>query len=86
MWLSALAEAGVPAGKVRTLDDVYSWEQTLSQGLVLDVDHPTVGSVRLPGSPIRYDDNAHSGGRSTHLPPPTLGEHSDAIREWLGTD
>ena len=86
VWLSALAEAGVPAGKVRTLDDVYSWEQTLSQGLVLDVDHPTVGSVRLPGSPIRYDDNAHSGGRSTHLPPPTLGEHSDAIREWLGTD
>src|SRR5262245_59878433 len=26
-WLAALAEAGVPAGKVRSLDDVYSWDQ-----------------------------------------------------------
>ena len=32
--LAVLAEAGVPSGKVRTLDDVYDWEQTLSQGLL----------------------------------------------------
>jgi crotonobetainyl-CoA:carnitine CoA-transferase CaiB-like acyl-CoA transferase len=83
VWLAALASAGVPAGKVRTLDDVYGWEQTLSQGLLVDVDHPTVGPVRLPGSPLRYDDNTHAGGRSETLPPPTLGQHSAAVREWL---
>jgi crotonobetainyl-CoA:carnitine CoA-transferase CaiB-like acyl-CoA transferase len=82
-WLGRLAEAGVPAGKVRSLDDVYGWEQTRSQGLLLEVDHATAGSVSLPGSPIRYDDNAWSGGRSTHLPPPTLDEHGAAIRAWL---
>ena len=41
------------------MDDVYSWEQTLSQGLLLSVDHSTLGSVDLPGSPIRLDDQPH---------------------------
>ncbi len=82
-WLDLLAEAGVPSGKVRSLDDVYTWEQTLSQGLLLSVDHATQGALNLPGSPIRFDDNAHSGGRTTHLAPPTLGQHNESIREWL---
>src|SRR4051794_9312440 len=82
-WLAALAEAGVPSGKVRSMDDVYGWEQTLSQGLLLSVDHPTQGELRLPGSPVRLDDNPFSGGRSTHAAPPTLGQHSESIRAWL---
>ncbi len=82
-WLAALAEAGVPSGKVRSMDDVYSWEQTLSQGLLLSVDHATQGELNLPGSPVRFDDNPYSGGRPTHLAPPTLGQHDASIREWL---
>ena len=82
-WLGLLADAGVPSGKVRTLDDVYDWEQTRSQGLLLSVEHATQGSLNLPGSPIRFDDNAFSGGRSTHLAPPTLGQHDESIRKWL---
>ena len=73
----------MPSGKVRTMDDVYAWEQTLSQGLLLSVDHATLGSVDLPGSPLRFDDNAHSGGRSSHVAPPTLGQHNESIRAWL---
>jgi crotonobetainyl-CoA:carnitine CoA-transferase CaiB-like acyl-CoA transferase len=82
-WLDLLSSAGVPSGKVRTLDDVYSWEQTLSQSLLVSVPHDTLGSVDLPGSPIRFDDNPFSGGRSEHLAPPTLGQHDESIREWL---
>ncbi len=82
-WLDLLSSAGVPSGKVRSLDDVYGWEQTLSQGLLLSVPHETLGSVDLPGSPIRFDDNAFSGGRSEHTAPPTLGQHNESIREWL---
>ncbi|WP_341228844.1 CoA transferase [Nocardioides salarius] len=82
-WLEVLATAGVPSGKVRTLDDVYAWEQTRSQGLLLDVEHPTLGRLQLPGSPLRFDDATHSGGRSTHLPPPRLGEHTEAVKAWL---
>ena len=82
-WLDLLSSAGVPSGKVRSLDDVYGWEQTLSQGLLLSVPHATLGDVDLPGSPIRFDDNPFSGGRSSHAAPPTLGQHNESIREWL---
>ena len=82
-WLALLAEAGVPSGKVRTLDDVFAWEQTLSQGLLLSVEHATQGTLELPGSPIRFDENPFSGGRSSHVAPPTLGQHNESIREWL---
>jgi crotonobetainyl-CoA:carnitine CoA-transferase CaiB-like acyl-CoA transferase len=82
-WLAQLAEAGVPAGKVRTLDDVFAWEQTLSQGLLIDVEHPTAGAVQLPGPAIRFDDNAYAGSREEHAAPPLLGQHNDSVRAWL---
>jgi crotonobetainyl-CoA:carnitine CoA-transferase CaiB-like acyl-CoA transferase len=82
-WLGRLAELGIPAGKVRTIDDVYSWDQTRSQGLLIDVQHPQLGRVELPGPPLRFDDNAHAGARTEHLPPPRLGEHDASVRAWL---
>jgi crotonobetainyl-CoA:carnitine CoA-transferase CaiB-like acyl-CoA transferase len=81
--LARLAGIGVPAGEVRTLDRVYDWEQTRSQGLVLGVDHPVLGRIEIPGPPIRFDDNAYAGGRETHLPPPALGAHNEAVLAWL---
>jgi crotonobetainyl-CoA:carnitine CoA-transferase CaiB-like acyl-CoA transferase len=82
-WLARLAEAGIPAGKVRTVDDVYRWEQTKSQGLLIDVDHATLGRITLPGPPLRLDDSAGAGGRDQHLAPPTLGEHNESVLAWL---
>jgi crotonobetainyl-CoA:carnitine CoA-transferase CaiB-like acyl-CoA transferase len=81
--LADLAAAGVPAGEVRTLDRVYEWEQTRSQGLLLDVEHPTLGRITLPGPPLRFDGTETAGGRSHHLPPPTLGQHDTSVRAWL---
>lgn len=80
-WLADLADLGVPAGKVRTVDDVYAWEQTRSQHLLLDVEHPVHGTLTLPGSPLRWDDQPWSGGRRDHVAPPLLGEHTEAVRE-----
>ncbi|MDQ3484306.1 MAG: CoA transferase [Actinomycetota bacterium] len=82
-WLAVLAEAGIPAGKVRTIDDVYGWDQTRSQGLVVEIDHPVLGTVELPGPPIRFDDLPYAGGRAEHLPPPRLGEHNASVAAWL---
>ncbi|MFW6186830.1 MAG: CaiB/BaiF CoA transferase family protein, partial [Actinomycetota bacterium] len=45
--LNRLGEIGIPAGKVRTLDEVYAWDQVRSQGLVVGVEHPVLGSVEL---------------------------------------
>ena len=82
-WLERLDKLGIPAGRVRSLDQVYSWKQTRSQGLVITVDHPVLGRIELPGPPLRFDDQLFAGGRGTHLPPPTLGQHDDETRAWL---
>jgi len=82
--LARLAEVGVPAGKVRTLDEVYEWDQTLSQGLLVDVEHPTLGALRLPGPPLRFfDADGAEISRRDHTPPPLLDQHATDIRTWL---
>jgi crotonobetainyl-CoA:carnitine CoA-transferase CaiB-like acyl-CoA transferase len=79
--LARLAEVGVPAGKVRTLDEVYGWEQTRSQGLLIDVEHPTLGPVTLPGPPLRFFDAAgEETTRRRHAAPPLLDQHGEALR------
>jgi crotonobetainyl-CoA:carnitine CoA-transferase CaiB-like acyl-CoA transferase len=79
--LARLAEIGVPAGKVRTLDEVYAWDQTLSQGLLVEVDHPTLGTVALPGPPLRFfSADGTEVTRREHVAPPTLDQHGAEIR------
>ena len=98
--LPRLADLGVPAGRVRSLDEVYEWDQTRSQGLLVDVRHPTLGTVTLPGPPLRFfaardrapddvagdsrDDGLVEVTRREHAAPPTLGQHDDTVRAWLG--
>jgi crotonobetainyl-CoA:carnitine CoA-transferase CaiB-like acyl-CoA transferase len=81
--LPKLAEIGVPAGEVRSLDRVYEWDQTRSQGLLIDVEHATLGSITLPGPPLRFDANAFAGGREQNVAPPTLGQHTESVLAWL---
>ncbi|TFV83507.1 CoA transferase [Blastococcus sp. CT_GayMR20] len=87
--LARLADAGIPAGKVRTIDEVYGWDQTLSQGLLVDVEHATLGRVSLPGPPLRFFSPGPDGETETtrreHRAPPTLGADGDAIRAWLSS-
>jgi len=82
--LARLTELGVPAGKVRSLDEVYDWDQTRSQGLLIDVEHPSLGSLSLPGPPLRFFNAA--GRESTpprHVAPPLLDQHGESLRTWL---
>ncbi|MEW1847577.1 CoA transferase [Nonomuraea angiospora] len=86
--LGRLAAAGVPAGRVRSLDEVYEWPQTRSQGLLIDVEHAAIGEVTLPGPPLRFFDPAGPDGevettRTDHAAPPVLNADEEEIRSWL---
>ena len=86
-WLAQLNAAGVPAGRVRTLDEVYRWDQTASQHLLMKVAHPVLGDLTLPGSPLRFE--SADGAETTEVSaaaPPLLGEHNEAVRAWLRGD
>ena len=69
------------------IDEVYGWDQTLSQGLLVDVEHATLGRLSLPGPPLRFFDARPDGETETtrreHTAPPVLGADGDAIRAWL---
>jgi crotonobetainyl-CoA:carnitine CoA-transferase CaiB-like acyl-CoA transferase len=89
--LPRLAELGIPAGKVRSLDEVYTWDQTISQGLLIDVAHSSLGEITLPGPPLRFfssrpdaDGGLTEVTRRDHDAPPALDEDGPAIRAWLG--
>ncbi|WP_423462643.1 CaiB/BaiF CoA transferase family protein [Promicromonospora sp. MS192] len=85
--LTRLSDAGIPAGRVRTLDEVYAWEQTASQGLLVDVEHTSLGTVTLPGPPLRFfDADGAEVTRRDHRAPPVLDEHAERIRAWLDGD
>jgi crotonobetainyl-CoA:carnitine CoA-transferase CaiB-like acyl-CoA transferase len=75
VWMARFDEAGVPAGRIRTMDQVYGWEQLAHLDLVDHVDHPTAGPLALPGAPVRWSRS----GRRPPEPPPTLGQHTGEI-------
>lgn len=81
-WLVRFDEAGVPAGEVKKLDAVYSSAQVRQQNLVWTAEHATLGSIELPGSPLRFSRNEVA----LRLAPPTLGEHSREVRDELGVE
>jgi crotonobetainyl-CoA:carnitine CoA-transferase CaiB-like acyl-CoA transferase len=80
-WLQALESAGVPCGRVRTVAEALESDQVRARGLLLDVEHPTLGRGRYVGSPISLD----GAGRGSLRPPPLLGQHTEEIlAERLG--
>lgn len=74
--LLILDEAGIPSGRVRSLPEVYNWQQVKSQHLLVDVDHPLLGNILLPGSPLRFfDADGTETTRRLHDAPPMLNQH-----------
>lgn len=77
-WLKRFAAVGIPAGEVKSLDQVYASEQVAAQALVVETSHSTLGPIKTPGVPIRF---SRSQTRE-HRAPPTLGQDSAALRDW----
>jgi crotonobetainyl-CoA:carnitine CoA-transferase CaiB-like acyl-CoA transferase len=74
-WLALLEAAGIPCGRVRTVAEALDGEQVHARGLLLEVDHPTLGRKRWVGSPVALD----GAGRGSLRPPPLLGQHTEEV-------
>ena len=79
-WIETLNQAGVPCGPVNSIADVFQDPQVLGQDMVLNIEHPGHGAVRLLGFPIKLSETPCRMRR----PAPGLGEHSDEILADLG--
>jgi crotonobetainyl-CoA:carnitine CoA-transferase CaiB-like acyl-CoA transferase len=80
-WIQRLTAAGVPCGSVRNLQEVFADAQLAARDMIAGVNHATIGSLKLLGTPMKL--SATPG--SVRTAPPTLGQHTDAVlHEDLG--
>ncbi len=75
-WTKVFIEAGVQAGPVYTLDQVFEDPQVKHLGLAEEINHPVIGVLRQLSNPLRMEN---VGEKTVKTPPPLLGEHSEAV-------
>jgi crotonobetainyl-CoA:carnitine CoA-transferase CaiB-like acyl-CoA transferase len=81
-WIEAFVGAGVPAGPVLDLGQMWQHPQIRALGLAQPIDHPTRADAALVGQPLTFaDDPDHRGVRR---PAPEQGQHTEAILRELG--
>jgi len=74
-WSEKLAAAGVPCGPINDIAAVFADPQVRHRNMRIEVQHPTVGTLGLVGSPLRLSQTPVQYG----LPPPLLGQHTDEV-------
>ncbi len=79
-WLEKFAEANIPAGPINTVAEAIEDRQTRARGLIVQLEHPAIGTAKSIANPIRFSNTPVS----YRLPPPLLGEHTGEILQGLG--
>jgi crotonobetainyl-CoA:carnitine CoA-transferase CaiB-like acyl-CoA transferase len=74
-WLEEISAAGIPCGPINTLDRVFDHPQARHRDMVVEIDHPTAGTVKLAGIPFSMSGTPAIVRRH----PPLLGEHTDEV-------
>jgi crotonobetainyl-CoA:carnitine CoA-transferase CaiB-like acyl-CoA transferase len=85
--LTFLSELHIPAGEVKSVKDLINDTHLLGRNMVVDVEHPILGKVKLPNLPIKFFDKEMGLKNGDSPIEPKLGEHNNLILEsMLGLD
>ncbi|WP_461201832.1 CaiB/BaiF CoA transferase family protein [Anoxybacillus sp. TBDG-1] len=71
-WQQLFEQKGIPCGPVHTLDQVFQHPQTLARNMIIRMDHPHVGELKLVGTPLKFSHTPVT----YRLAPPLAGEHN----------
>lgn len=74
-----LDAVGVPCGPIHTIDQVVNHPQVKAREMILEVEHPNVSNLKMPGFPVKLSETPASLKKY----PPLLGEHTDEILSEL---
>jgi formyl-CoA transferase len=74
-WMDLLVQAAVPCGPVNDMEHLFADPQLQHRNMIVELPHPTIGTLRLTGVPIKYSDTPGT----IRLHPPLLGEHTDEV-------
>jgi crotonobetainyl-CoA:carnitine CoA-transferase CaiB-like acyl-CoA transferase len=81
-WNEALNAVGIPAGPLNSFEDVFEDPQVRHRELLRTFEHPTAGTVRYVGNPVRLSSDDEEVARR----PPLFAEHTDEVLKELGLD
>ena len=77
-WLTQFDAAGIPCGPINTYAEAFADPHIQSRGMVVQVDHPALGHLRMPGAPVKMSETPPRADRRA----PLLGEHTrEVLRE-----
>jgi crotonobetainyl-CoA:carnitine CoA-transferase CaiB-like acyl-CoA transferase len=75
-----LVEAGIPCSLVNNFKEVFDDPHMRSRDVLVNVEHPRMGTVKTLRNPVRLDKD----GPAITRPAPLLGEHTAEILNELG--
>jgi len=75
-----LREAGVPGGPINDIAQVLAEPQIKERDMILEVEHPTIGMLKMLGIPIKLSETPGS----VRMAPPLLGQHTNEVLDHLG--
>lgn len=80
--IEQLNAAGVPCAPIQSIDEVINDPQVAARGMIIEQQHPQLGTIRLPNLPFRFS------GHTPAVPKlaPGLGEDNEAVLKSLGYD
>ncbi|OIK09146.1 CoA transferase [Bacillus sp. MUM 116] len=79
-WMELFSKNNIPCGPIQNMDQVFNHPQVIARDMVVQVDHPEAGSVKLVGSPIKLSRT----GTKVERHPPMPGEHTIEILQDAG--
>ena len=79
-WLDRLEAHGIPCGPINNYAEAFADPQIRAREMIVAVDHPTLGPLRTPGSPIKMSATPPAVGRRA----PLLGEHTAEVLREVG--
>jgi len=80
-WLELFDASNIPCGPINDYSQVFEDPQVIARELVVDVEHPTLGTIRALGSPIKLSATPPDVRRRA----PLLGEHTEEVLSQIGT-
>lgn len=79
-WIADLEPKGILCAEIKTYDEAADDPQIAANEMVVEMEHPAVGLLKLLGTPVRL----YGTPAQRRIAPPALGEHTDAILAELG--
>jgi crotonobetainyl-CoA:carnitine CoA-transferase CaiB-like acyl-CoA transferase len=74
-WIERLNAEAIPCAPINNMDEVFRDPQVLHRKMLVELDHPAAGKIKMVGVPVKYSDTPGTIRR----PPPRLGQHTQEV-------